>query len=304
MASKKTSNDLTATLARLDALLAAVNPDARKSLNAGASAARVAKLSKAVFHGKPVPREVAALFAWHDGQSKPKAIHPDDNRTLLSIDAAIDAWKFLSDPKEDVLQPWSKTWLPIFENGAGDYVCVETAGKKAGSLVAYWHADADRKTVFPSIAAWASDVARALEQAAKKAKSAPKKVAVTIDAANAKWSKLAKPPAKGQVAKKAIGTVLWFRKTFAMSLNHPLFCFYVKIENGTEKPWRYITAARSLEAAIDKIKEYLASKKPPADYEWKTDDFSVAWACKEDAFDKEDPSPVGLLEGQVRVAGK
>ncbi len=297
---KSPSSDLETKLQRIDALLAEVDPDARKSLKNGASDAAIAKLSKRVFGGKPVPADLATFFRWHDGQSKIASLHPDDNRTPMSIDGAIEAWNFLSDPSEEILQPWSKSWFPIFDNGAGDYVCMETAIKKAGSLVAYWHADEDRDTVFPNLSAWADDLIAALEKAAAKAKKAPKKAKITLDASRSKWTKLAKPPTKAQVEKKPIGTAYWFKKTFAMA-NKPLVCLYVKVEKGTEDTWRYRSGGTEVSETIGRLQELLDRKKPPEDYEWKKSDFSVAWDCKEDAFDKDNPSPVGLREGVIQV---
>jgi ABC-type thiamine transport system substrate-binding protein len=73
----------------------------------------------------------------------------------MSVDEAIDTWRMLCDPKEDVKKPWSNAWLPVFTNGAGDYVCFVTSGKGAGSLVEYWHTDTDRTTAYASFDAWA-----------------------------------------------------------------------------------------------------------------------------------------------------
>jgi cell wall assembly regulator SMI1 len=142
-------------LANIDVALDRVNPDARDALRAGASDATLAKLVKNVFGGKPVPEDLATFFRWHDGQSIAVALHADDNRTPMSVDEAIDAWRMLCDPKEDVRKPWSNAWLPVLTNGAGDYVCFVTSGKGAGSLVEYWHTDTDRKTAYASFDAWA-----------------------------------------------------------------------------------------------------------------------------------------------------
>ncbi len=82
----------------------------------------------------------------------------------VQITEVIDAWKFMNKPSSEVQKPWSKTWLPLFTNGAGDYLCLEPAGKHAGTLVEYWHADTDRKTAYPSLEAWADAVIATLAQ--------------------------------------------------------------------------------------------------------------------------------------------
>jgi nitrous oxidase accessory protein NosD/cell wall assembly regulator SMI1 len=155
---------LAAKLARIDELLAATSAETAGTMKGGASSASLATLSTAVFEGGPLRDDVAAFFQWHDGQSKVASVHPDDNRTPMSIDEAVEAWTFLCDPTEEVQQPWSATWLPLLTNGAGDYLCVETAGDDAGTLVEYWHADEDRKRRYEGLDAWANEVIAALEK--------------------------------------------------------------------------------------------------------------------------------------------
>jgi hypothetical protein len=57
----------------------------------------------------------------------------------LSIKEAIETWRFLGDPDEEILQPWRATWLPLFANGAGDHLCVDL---EKGALIEYRHDDA------------------------------------------------------------------------------------------------------------------------------------------------------------------
>jgi cell wall assembly regulator SMI1 len=156
-------------LEAIDALLAEVRPATAKAMRPGASDAALAALAKAI-GAAVLPDDVAAFFRWHDGQATPRSLREDDNRTPMSVDDALDAWSFLSDPTEDVLQPWKKTWLPVLENGAGDHLCFDLAD---GSLVAYWHAEEDRRVEHASLAAWADDVIASLT---KEADAAAKKV--------------------------------------------------------------------------------------------------------------------------------
>jgi len=46
-----------------------------------------------VLGGKPLPSAPGTLFLWHDGQSNVGHIHPDDNRSLMTIGEVIDAWR-------------------------------------------------------------------------------------------------------------------------------------------------------------------------------------------------------------------
>ncbi len=158
----KLAGELGRRLARIDELLDKVSPDALDAMRAGATDVALKRLSKAL-GGKPLPEPIATFFRWHDGQSTPVSLHAGDNRTPMSIAESLDAWRFLGDPDEEILQPWSKTWLPLFTNGAGDYLCVITSGKDAGALVEYWHTDKDRNQPHASLEAWADHVIAALD---------------------------------------------------------------------------------------------------------------------------------------------
>ena len=298
MATKKpkaTAEPLAKKLDRIDALLAAARPAAAKAMKAGASDAAIKRLAKAIGVAS-LPDDVATFFRWHDGQATPASLREGDNRTPMSVADAIEAWTFLSDPSEDVLQPWKKTWLPLFENGAGDHLCFDL-GK--GSLVAYWHADEDRVVEHPGLAAWADDVLAALaKEAAKPKKAEPAAPRVKLDAGGASWRKLGKAPTEKLVGARPTGTVLWYKKRLVDD-QEPLMYLFVRVEDAGEKPWRKIPGDDpDLEGSFGQIQGFFDRDKPPPDDWWKADDWDVAYACKEDAFGDE---PVDLFEGTIRV---
>ncbi len=299
LAAMAKTKGLPATLARIDALLTVVSPNNGATLSPPAKDASITRLKKAL----PVPDEVVTLFHWHDGQKKPAQLHPEDNRVLLSVAGALDAWKFLGDPSEEILQPWSKSWLPLLSNGAGDYVCVETAGKKRGQLVTYYHDDKTRPVAWPSLAAWAGDLAGALEKAAKKPKPAAS-VRVVIDASQAKWKK-SKRPREAQLDKLAPGAVVWWPRMITSNgvAFTPGALLYLKVEKG-EKPWRFAKGADPA-AALAKLQSYLDGPRRPDDGNWKADSHTVAFYAKEDCYDDlaDDPVPVDVHEGAVVLKG-
>lgn len=52
---------------------------------------------------------------------------------------------------------WSKKWIPISANGAGDSYCIDTApasGGKRGQIVSFWHDDGSRDVVAPNFTEW------------------------------------------------------------------------------------------------------------------------------------------------------
>lgn len=288
---------LGALLGRLDPLVAS-HSDAK--LRAPAKAADLAKLSKTFFGGAPLPADLDAWFRWHDGQQEASGtVSPDDNRTLLSIDGALDAWQFLSDPEEEIPQPWKKSWLPLFANGAGDYVVFETEGKKAGALIGYWHTDTDRDVEHASLGAWATTVEKALLALAKPKKKG-KKDKIRLELGDASWTKVAKPRADA-AAKKPVGTVYYW-KQLLFGQPQPWCIAWVKAApniwlKGMGRPGP-AEAIADLQGTIDK-------RRPPADWEWLKDDRSVvieALASHGVTADGSAPH-VGLHEGAITIHG-
>lgn len=159
------TNELKNALELVDRTLKEVRPHVHKLLQPGAGAGELKDLSQHIFGGLSLPEELTVWFGWHNGQEGYDPPSPDNNLTLLPIRMAIECWDVCNDP--ETMRPWSRSWLPLFENGAGDYWVYETEGKKAGSLIAYWHDEKSRTQVFESLTAWASDLVKVLKTAGR-----------------------------------------------------------------------------------------------------------------------------------------
>lgn len=155
---------LKTTLKKIDKSLAINYPSKFKSLQAGASENELRALKEKCFPDKEIPIDILTLYKWHNGQLD-ASLNPQDNRIFMPIGEVIDAWDFLNDPKEDILQPWSASWIPFLYNGAGDYIVYETEGSLAGKLIKYWHNDKGRDVLHESLADWAEAVLMATEEA-------------------------------------------------------------------------------------------------------------------------------------------
>jgi cell wall assembly regulator SMI1 len=131
------------------------------SLMPGATEIQLNLLEKKCFGGNTVPEDLKLLYKWHNGQTGYCSLNQDDNRTFLPIEEVIDNWEFLNDPMEDILEPISKSWIPITYNGAGDHLVYETQGDKMGKIINYWHDDEDRSIESESLVEWAKDVLNA-----------------------------------------------------------------------------------------------------------------------------------------------
>ncbi|GAA6142605.1 SMI1/KNR4 family protein [Hydrogenophaga sp. 5NK40-0174] len=132
-------------LEKVDAELQVHFPEVHASLQPSVTEERLQAL-ESLLECQALPEDLAMLYRWHDGQGGGYSLNQNDNRSFLSVEEVLDAWDFLNDPEEDVKPPISPTWLPIFYNGAGDYLMYETAEADRGRLIAYWH-DADDRSV-------------------------------------------------------------------------------------------------------------------------------------------------------------
>ena len=64
-----------------------------------------------------------------------------ENTSMIGFDFDIENW-------------WNEKWIPIFHNGAGDYICLDTGGiftGREGQLIEFWHADKDRNIIAPTL---------------------------------------------------------------------------------------------------------------------------------------------------------
>jgi len=141
-------------LEQLDSSLKDNYSDVFESLQPGASEEELKTLKEKCFEGKDLPEDLVSLYKWHNGQTGFDSLNQNDNRTFLPILEVIDTWEFLNDPMEDILEPISRSWIPITHNGAGDYLVYETEGENAGKIIEYWHDDEGRDVEYDGIKAW------------------------------------------------------------------------------------------------------------------------------------------------------
>ncbi|MEC2074778.1 SMI1/KNR4 family protein [Metabacillus fastidiosus] len=113
--------------------------------------------------GVTLPEEMKSFYRVYNGQNWASEFECFvRNLTLSPISEIIDNWKFIQeefDPDEfdddlaaDIgteLKPvlWNPKWIPIAENGGGDYLCIDTDPSEAGSagqILYFWHDWGDR----------------------------------------------------------------------------------------------------------------------------------------------------------------
>lgn len=123
------------------------------NLQAGASDKDLQLVEEKI--GVKLPEEVKSLYRVYNGQVWDLEVNPFvRNLTLSSTSEIINNWCFLQeefDPDDGLeldstkeLKPflWNSKWVPIAENGGGDYLCIDTDPSEAGvagQVVYFWH---------------------------------------------------------------------------------------------------------------------------------------------------------------------
>jgi cell wall assembly regulator SMI1 len=173
---------------RIEAWLAAHAPSIRKSLRPSARAGALEKLQAKL--GLSLPADFADSVRLHDGQkeSAEHGLFPmADNDLgampscrLLALAEIGREWammKQLHDVGEFASQKskpargvrddwWNLAWVPIADNGGGDYFCLDLAparGGSAGQVIVFFHDMNDRPRIAKSYAAWLETLAEGFE---------------------------------------------------------------------------------------------------------------------------------------------
>jgi predicted DNA-binding WGR domain protein/cell wall assembly regulator SMI1 len=300
---------LTSALQKVDAAMSKADRPGHAKLRAGATEADLAGLAKHVFGGASLPADLRIWFGWHDGQEGTTGIVPDQNRTLLSVQQAMEAWKFLGAESE---LPWKPSWLPLMENGAGDYVVYDEQGR----LLSYWHDDEDRPIENKSLLAWAEATAMKWRQEAKPASAS--KGRLQADFSKTEWQRCPYP-AEDAYANHPIGTAFYFLQhaqdpALLESLGHkadPRVEAFIKL---APDQWLWAFGA-TMPRMMARVDEELSKtpKKLHSDGAIKRDS-DVRWDLRPqqvEAAYRGSPKPappgtphVGLYQGYVEIRGE
>jgi cell wall assembly regulator SMI1 len=132
--------------------------------------------------GLKLPAAVRNLYFLANGQPS-GAVGLEGSFVLLSLGGIVDAAAFLNDEFPDGFNGyasdeasvdsdpgihaswWSRSWVPIMENGGGDYLCVDLDPAKAGNqgqIITYYHDEMFRSLVAPGLDDMLEDLAARL----------------------------------------------------------------------------------------------------------------------------------------------
>lgn len=154
-------------LVTLDQLIRSKRATYYKSLQPGLSPQQIQVLEEQ--YGITLPEDLRSLYQWHNGQQDDNYEAFVNNSTFVSLENALDAAaEFTSMIGSDFELPdmWHETWIPIFSNGGGDYICYDLAGSfdgQPGQLIEYWHADNDRNIIAGDLAGFLDALAKLYE---------------------------------------------------------------------------------------------------------------------------------------------
>jgi cell wall assembly regulator SMI1 len=173
---------------RIETWLAANAPDLRKSLRPPAKDAALGKLRAKL--GMALPADLVESLQIHDGQKSDADIGLFPSGTwelgalpsfrLLSAAEIGREWKMMKElhdmgefaGRKAAAQRgvradwWNLAWIPIADDGGGDYMCLDLApakGGAAGQLILFFHDMDERRLLARSLAAWLTRLARGIE---------------------------------------------------------------------------------------------------------------------------------------------
>ncbi len=101
-----------------------------------------------------LPEEMKSLYRMYNGQDWQHGGNPFvRNLTLSPTFEIMKNWKFIQeefDPEDleldigEEIKPvlWNSKWIPIAENGGGDYLCIDTDPSESGvvgQVLYFWH---------------------------------------------------------------------------------------------------------------------------------------------------------------------
>lgn len=150
----------------IEAWLDANAPKAKAVLRPPASASDVARVERLV--GAPLPSDLRALLALHDGQRIPPFVSTvagfmllpcaDVARTWTEYGELVDAGDLrrAAKSKSGTVKPvwWSKRWVPFAEGAGGDLLCIDLdpdAKGTSGQVLRFWHDEEWRDQMAPGL---------------------------------------------------------------------------------------------------------------------------------------------------------
>lgn len=150
------------TLQKLNQNVSFLRPEFYKSLKEPLSDNNIEALEKK--YNVILPEDLKELYKWKNGQDDTVYESFVNNSTFISLDEALDTASENTSMigfDFDIENWWNAKWIPLFHNGAGDYICYDCDGTftgQAGQIIEFWHADNDRCVIAPNLETFLSQL--------------------------------------------------------------------------------------------------------------------------------------------------
>lgn len=143
-------------LKTLDNHLRTKRPDYYQQLRPPLTDLQIADLEKK--YKVKLPASVRLLYKWKNGQNGDERFV--NNCAFMPLSDALESHAMLTGmigSDFEIKNWWNENWIPLFENGGGDNICVDIAGIFTGSpgqLIDFWHDSPRRNVIAPSLEAF------------------------------------------------------------------------------------------------------------------------------------------------------
>lgn len=111
-----------------------------------------------------IPNDLKELYKWKNGQNYDCYEAFVNNSMFMPLEDVLEsAEEFTSMIGSDfeIENWWNESWLPIFGNGGGSYICYDLGGiftGDKGQLIEYWNKDNDRNVIAPNLETFVSQI--------------------------------------------------------------------------------------------------------------------------------------------------
>jgi len=152
-----------ALLLRLERWLTDHRPRYLQGLFPAASEADLNFLESAL--GACLPEELRTLLSWHNGQRPDFVGSFEQSWNLMGTRAISEAKREMDGDNTGVAAKggWQSTWIPLLDDDAGDYLCLDASQREA-PVYAFWFGEAARPPIAPSLTTWLEDFVTGVER--------------------------------------------------------------------------------------------------------------------------------------------
>lgn len=139
------------TLQTLDVLIKNFRPEFYACLKASLKNTEILSLEEQF--KRQIPDDLKAFYQWKNGQESTCYEAFINNSMFLPLGEALDIADELTSMIGTDFEAenwWNKSWIPIFHNGGGSYICYDTEGTFTGSkgqIIEFWNRDKDRNVI-------------------------------------------------------------------------------------------------------------------------------------------------------------